>query len=203
MGKDKSTPLNTALHEFCDELRAARRHYRSNGAGRRIGCIAAVNATVGFLRHFDEVRGEDLAFPLVDLAVSLAELDDGVPSDLFKVNRRPGQQSEDAYRSIVRVHAAATVELLILSGVSARQAGSRVARALNASGWRTARGQSVTISTVSSWRYNLRRGARVQTEVDSFHDMGGKFRPLIESHPDGLRDRLIALLRQVVGARGI
>ena len=202
MGKDKSTPLKTALHEFCNELREARRLYRSSDAGRRIGCIAAVNAAVGFLRHFDEVRDEDLAFPLLDLSASLTELDYGIPSDLFEVSRRPGQRSEDTYRSIVRVFAAATAELLILSRLSAEQAHSRVARCLKGVGWRTGRHATVTASTVSSWRYKLRRGSRPQQEIEDFHGTVTKLRPLIESHPEGLRDLLVNSLREVASARG-
>ena len=183
-----------------DQLAEALKGYKSGGVGRRTVAIQALSAINAYLREFEVAKIAGLQLPFVDLATALVELDDGIVSDLFEARRPAGQRREDLFQRLVRVQAAATMELLMRAGMRSDQAASCVARSLNGVGYRHVKNQSVSPATIRYWREKVRR---VRGEDrDDFYRLIKRWEPLIASHPEGLLDKLITLLRQTAGARG-
>lgn len=196
---DRIGDLNQIVHRLCDELRAGFKIFQSEGRERE-AVAHQLCAVIDFLHEFDEPKKEGLTYPLHNLLNGLIHLDDGIPSPLFKFTRPRGQQAEDIFRASIRVYSAATMELLMQSGLSLQDATKQVARALNRGGLKKLqRRDPIQSSTVTSWREKLRRGAG--EDSSDFWEIVKAYQPYIENPPDGLRQMLSRSLRDVLGTR--
>ena len=188
--------LNHLVDRLCDRLRIGSETFRSERRERE-AAVYQLCALIEFLHEFEEPKKEGLTYPLLNLVNALSHLDEGIPSVLFKFTRRRGQQAEDTHRAFIRIYAAATMELLMRSGLSLQEATKQVAQILDKEGLkRLQRKDAIEPTTVTYWREKLRRGNG--EDSDDFWEIVRTYRPLIDDPPDGLRPMLIASLRDVV-----
>ncbi len=193
--------LDPRTKQLFERLAKALARYRSGGAGRRTGAVESLNAINAYLREFEAAKKLGLQFPFADLAAALIELEDGIVSELFRTERPAGQKREDLLQRVIRIQAAATMELFMKTGMRSDRAASRVARCLSGVGYRHVRNQSVSAATVRYWREKVRRAVGSRDRED-FSSVVKRFEPLIASHPAGLGDILLALLRAIASTRG-
>jgi hypothetical protein len=137
---------------FFAQLREAQQQFEQGEQDGRVGARTALTATWMFILAFKATSKEPLYAPIVMLQNALKALDDGLVLPIVKPIRRRGRaRSSDAYASL-KGHAAATVKMLMQTGLARHQACGRVASQLVRLGIRPERGSgTVTANTVRHW----------------------------------------------------
>jgi hypothetical protein len=143
---------------FFAQLREARQQFEQGEENGRIGAFTALAATWMFILAFKATSKEPLFAPIVMLQNALAALDQGLVLPIVKPIRRRGRaRSDEAYASL-KGHAAATVKILLQTGLDHQQACRRVATQLARLGVRPERGSgTVTATTVRNWCVEVSR----------------------------------------------
>lgn len=156
-----------------ERLRAAKAHFESGGTGGRQGAIEALNAVAEFLVSFEDFEQEGLAQPVLSVSVALTDADDGIPSQILHVKRKGGRKPESTGRKGVRAYSALTVDLLMKTGLTRREAAKRTAAKLKLFGVRKqgGGGPDITPETVLAWRDSIKADLGTTFAAEIYEEM--------------------------------
>lgn len=141
-------------------LEEAQNAYQGADDNGRSGTILALGAVNIFLRNSKLKKRHELAAPLMSLQMALIDLGDGITPPLLQaVQKNPGREVASTMRDAMMQYSAATLELLIRTGMKVEDAARLVVRPLTARGmqlpFRIA-SQPPTHTTVINWRKRYR-----------------------------------------------
>jgi hypothetical protein len=146
--------------------------FRDHPEKRREAAIYSLNAVIEFLRTGSAVVEGHLDEPLQALAVALSELDrGGKPKLLEPPYKVAGNRKQPKIREYFQPFVAASVDLLIATGIRKKEAEKLVADCLRRHGMETAhagpgRGRKITPTTVEKWREKLRRSPNSEAAAE-------------------------------------
>jgi len=153
---DPDEALAAAI-KLCENLAIA--NQLSVGRSDRVRAAAALAFVITFILRVDQRGG--LLTPLIKLRNALYDLEQGVMSPMFKVNRSGGRDPDPIGRKMVKGAAAASMSLLMDVGLNRQEAAKRVAGVLQHAGmalgnrsWRT----------VASWRDQAAKKAKSKND---------------------------------------
>jgi hypothetical protein len=144
--------LNSGLCFLFADLRSAKRLCREKGDNGRAGASAALGAIWRFVMLFKGPLAETLHVPILNLHASLDALENNLVEPILKpvprIGRAPSSDRRDALKGCV----AGTVERLLRTGLSRKDANLAVAKQLRQLGVGPERGSGeVTDDTVRHW----------------------------------------------------
>lgn len=127
----------------------------------RNAAFGSVFALAGFIADLEAVetaaigeRPVELALPLMRLAQAIASLSEGVADPLLAIPHGAGRRGVNIYELMARADAAGTMNVLMESGLSERDAAAKVASALRQSDiMQGLRGSAAT--AVMNWRKRI------------------------------------------------
>jgi hypothetical protein len=166
IGEPDLSTLNSAIGFLFRQLRLARAQFEREGddAGRD-AAYTALGAFHMFVTLFRKTRDEALHVPIVRLQDGLLGLQQGRIDAMLRPTRHPGRAHSSQTYLALKGLAAATVQLLLQTGLAPRDAHRAVAKQLAQLDIRAERGSgAVTATTVRNWYVEVssdvgRRGA--------------------------------------------
>ena len=174
MDSDSSSQDETpaAVRALLECLRQAREEYQSGQDAGRIGAIWSLNCIIEFLNASDEVRRDGLADPLLHLSVALSDLDDGIPSPVFHIERRVGRKPDSLVRIEVRAFSVFTVDSLMSAGLLLDKATKLVAKTLRKCGIeRHGKAGDIKAITIKKWREDIQADFGTTLAAQSHKDL--------------------------------
>jgi hypothetical protein len=182
-------------------LAEARDMYLSGGSETRRGLVRALEAVFAALSG--EVRSpqeRESIIPLIVLSNALSDLDDGIPSRLFKVARKVGRHKDGFGTGMLKVSSAVMVDLLHGQEKSICDSAKLVAAWLDKAGARTALGHRIAATTVLGWREEIRGMVRSRNKAhvffsDAYHDLKRSFSGKNLTQQDQLRTEFVRHIR--------
>lgn len=141
-----------AYRELMESLSYASELFKNEGDGGIEGARRACIAAARFLWVRDE--NPELAAPFLAIATSFNDLEQGLEPPLFAKNVTPKERDRSSQRKHSQLLAAVAMEVLMETGLTLREAGQRVASAVNM--WPGFQSQDVTWTTVRNWRDRVR-----------------------------------------------
>src|SRR5262249_42454676 len=127
--------LNSALAPLFSQLRDAHREFECHGASDRNALVLALGAFWKFIYRFKAPYEDRLMAPILRLMDALVMLDQGLVEPVVaSVRRRSGRAPASHAHASLKGLAAATVQLLLQSGIPLKEARQRVAKHLTGLG---------------------------------------------------------------------
>lgn len=177
--------------EFFKRLVRATEIYQTGSAGpdEMEAAIVALSTTIDLIREIPGIEENNLHFPLINLKHSLLDHAQGSNPDIIK--RRPkhnGRRPDSTKRKVLRAHAAAAMEMLMLSGFSREKAAEFVAKKLTDDGWRDLKREvssPITWQKVAGWRHRANEGDTTELSQDLYLHYITTLLPQINLQKDG------------------
>lgn len=155
--------LQPALAALLDNLRTAQALHSIGAFGGRPGAMWAIRSVVGFLQCFDEVRGEFLANPLIQLNAALLDLHQkSIVHEMLRPEMQHANRPVDSRaRQAIKASAAASVSALMQAGYSEVDACALTEERLREMGVKVGRRRGAAAGSGRTSDSSVRPGAAV------------------------------------------
>jgi hypothetical protein len=178
------------------DLEIARRQFDADeGASGRLGVLTALHVLDSLSTVLLGNRAADLLAPIRSLQHALHDAERGKAHPLLKLKKHVGRPPDRTEHLGLAGFAAVLMHLLMDAGESKSNAARQVSRRLNAIGYRTAQGSTISAKIVEEWRDRAMRERPVEDIVaDRFTRMLPETQLLFPGKPKSAFEHILEKL---------